>query len=397
MGSVYRRGHKLWIAFKGYDGKRVLRPSGFSIGDEKRAHKLLGQIEGTIAAQRGNTLAPLTFAAYVEQWGRERKALGLSNAKLDQRRLENHACPTLGRMLLKEVRPKHVYELVTTLRRKRLAPRTVIDTANLVRRLFNDAVAAELVEFSPFQLKRGALPKKTDKDPTWRANARFTREEAELLFSDLRVPAHRRIIWGVLLLTGMRSGELAALRWRHYDAKAEPLGALQVAFSFTRRNKTEKSTKTGQPRVVPVHPTLAALLAQWKLSGFVDVFGKRPEADDLLVPNLRGHHLTDNNLGDGLAADLAALGLAPGRTPHNMRRTFISLARADGAGPALRTVTHDGKGDQFDEYTTFTHADRCAAVCSLKLEIRRGTVLQLAASTQGANSAATRNDTGDDK
>jgi hypothetical protein len=37
----------------------------------------------------------------------------------------------------------------------------------------------------------------------------------------------------------------------------EPLGALNLG-----------ETKSGVPRQVPVHPTLAKVLAQWKLSGW---------------------------------------------------------------------------------------------------------------------------------
>src|SRR5229473_4851697 len=38
--------------------------------------------------------------------------------------------------------------------------------------------------------KRGELPAKTDKDPTWRSAAVFTCEEVERLISDERIPEH---------------------------------------------------------------------------------------------------------------------------------------------------------------------------------------------------------------
>jgi len=393
MGSVYRRGYKLWFAFKDVTGKRVLRASGFNVGEEKKAARMLERLEKSVAAARGDDTSPLTFSSYVAKWGTERQAQGLLNAKLDQRRLENHAVPVLGRILLAEVRPKHIYELLSVLKRKKLAPRTVIDVAHLVRNLFNDAVMKELVEFSPYQLKRGALPKKVDKNPEWRAGARFERDEAERLISDVRIPLHRRVIWAVLMLTGMRSGELAAMRWRHYDKKSRPLGRVLVAHSFTRRNKKEKSTKTGVPREVPVHPTLATLLDAWERRGFSTMFGRQPGPEDLLVPNKRGNHLTDNNLGEALTKDLQTLGLRR-RTPHNMRRTLISVGRADGAVPAvLRALTHDGKGDQFDDYTSFTFAEKCEAMCSVRVSIRAETASQPSEETQSVDDTATATST----
>ncbi len=43
------------------------------------------------------------------------------------------------------------------------------------------AVADELIESNPCAIKRGELPAKIDKDPTWRSAAVFTREEVEQL------------------------------------------------------------------------------------------------------------------------------------------------------------------------------------------------------------------------
>ena len=47
--------------------------------------------------------------------------------------------------------------------------------------MFGDAVADELIASNPYAVKRGELPAKIDKDPTWRSRAVFTREEVERL------------------------------------------------------------------------------------------------------------------------------------------------------------------------------------------------------------------------
>jgi integrase len=75
------------------------------------------------------------------------------------------------------------------------------------------------------------------------------------------------MFWAMLFLTGMRFGESSARRWRHYDATAEPLGKLVVNTSYNSFLKVVKEPKTKLPRDVPVHPVLAALLAEWKLGG----------------------------------------------------------------------------------------------------------------------------------
>ena len=57
-----------------------------------------------------------------------------------------------------------------------------------LHRLFADAIADELIEANPCALASGELPKKVNKDPTWRSRAVYSREEVEQLLSDERIP-----------------------------------------------------------------------------------------------------------------------------------------------------------------------------------------------------------------
>lgn len=73
-------------------------------------------------------------------------------------------------------------------------------------------------------------------------------------------------------------GEAAALRWRHYDPTVTPRGRLLVAKSYSTRRDVEKSTKTDAVKHVPVHPVLAAMLAEWKLGRWAEMMGRAPAA-----------------------------------------------------------------------------------------------------------------------
>src|ERR1700733_14236816 len=110
-------------------------------------------------------------------------------------------------------------------------------------------------------LHRGELPAKVDKDPEWRTSATYTTREVEQLISDPRIPVERRVQYALKALAGLRHGEVAGLRWRHYDATLEPLGRLVIATSYdTGRTKTEVT------RRVPVLQLLAKILAAWRVS-----------------------------------------------------------------------------------------------------------------------------------
>jgi hypothetical protein len=63
-----------------------------------------------------------------------------------------------------------------------------------------------------------------------------------------------------------------------------PLGKLFVAKSYNTRRNVEKTTKTDAVKHVPVHPVLAAMLAEWKLGGWAEMVGYAPGPGDLIVP-----------------------------------------------------------------------------------------------------------------
>jgi hypothetical protein len=141
--------------------------------------------------------------------------------------------------------------------------------------MFHDAKLADIIEQSPCVLDERHLGPLIDKDPEWRSSAVFTHEEAETIISDARIPPDRQMAYAIELLAGVCPGEGSALRWRHYDPTVRPLGKLLVAKSYSTRIG-EKTTKTDAVKHVPVHPTLAAMLAEWKLGGWAAMMGHAP-------------------------------------------------------------------------------------------------------------------------
>ncbi|MBP7845084.1 MAG: site-specific integrase [Proteobacteria bacterium] len=66
-----------------------------------------------------------------------------------------------------------------------------------------------------------------------------------------------RHVWAMALLTGMRSGELRALRWHDVDFDNR---LIRISRSFESRTKTIKSTKAGYWRDLPISDELKRLL-----------------------------------------------------------------------------------------------------------------------------------------
>lgn len=390
MGSIYLRGVVWWANFRDPRDGKIKRQS-LETSDERQAVAILAAIERHLVEPTLPAGCP-TLDAYATTWIAGRRARGVLTADEDAARLRLHVLPELGALLLTEITDAHLDALVARLQRttvaarkggpksaKTLSPRTVRNVVDEFHQLLRDARDDGHLARAP-KVRRGRLPTKRDSDPRWRAQAVFARAEVEALISDERIPEDRRVLYALLFLGGLRFGEAAALRVRAYDRSLEPLGRIEVVESFsTARGETGpiKTSRHGiDRREVPVHPTLAGVLGAWLLGGLPRLLGRPAGLDDLLIPSREGRPRSVSHGLKRFHEDLERLGLRL-RRQHDARRSFISLALADGArADVLRWVTHPPRG-QFDAYTSLPWAARCEAVACLRIERRTGTVVAL--------------------
>ncbi|WPU66494.1 tyrosine-type recombinase/integrase [Peredibacter starrii] len=125
---------------------------------------------------------------------------------------------------------------------------------NTINMIFNWGIESKIIRgvtHSPvFGLK---IVLKEDKKPEI-----LKLEEIRQLLKEARDKNHPWYpIWAVALLTGMRNGELFALKWSDVDLEK---GLITVQRSYNKRTKEFKSTKAGYWRTVPVSQELKQLL-----------------------------------------------------------------------------------------------------------------------------------------
>ena len=90
----------------------------------------------------------------------------------------------------------------------------------------------------------------------------LNKAEVDTLLQKARLVDHRfYYVWAIALLTGMRSGELYALKWSDVDLES---GKIHVVRSWSSKNGIGP-TKTAENRVVPISDELRQLLAELKL------------------------------------------------------------------------------------------------------------------------------------
>ncbi|MDX2093934.1 MAG: hypothetical protein SFX73_39235 [Kofleriaceae bacterium] len=395
--GVFVRGNKLWITFKDVNGSWRNVATGHRVGEEKLAQAKYDEIVARVQDAKPADGGVLTVRMFAKTWLADRQKLDL-DWKNDAGRLEHWILPVIGDKPIASIRTRHIVELVRHVRTtpsettgETVSQRTVYNVYSVVCALFRDAQLADKIEQTPCILDERQLGPRVDKDPEWRAEAVFSRAEVETIISHPVIPADRQVVYALELLAGVRPGEAAALRWRHYDATIEPLGKLLVAVAYNTRKNRQKSTKTNAVKHVPVHPTLAAILAEWKLGGWEAMHGRAPAPDDLIVPlppeaaarrrsregePFRGHDYSGKRWRE---EDLPALReVQPNawrhRRHYDMRATFITLALEDGADPHVieTRVTHTKKSrSAFDGYNRGRQwAITCGEVAKLRITRR---------------------------
>lgn len=174
-----------------------------SLGEQqqvaKEAEALRQQEEMTFAELAGKYLA----------WAKETKKATLSH---DERRLRLHVLPTLGSLLVKDIRAPQVEALKVQGQEAGLAEASIAHNLQIVRALFNWAARMEIYQ-GPNPTKSVRFPKLNNK------RLRFlSYTEAEKLLDALAARSqdlHDITLVGLFL--GLRFSEICALVWQDID------------------------------------------------------------------------------------------------------------------------------------------------------------------------------------
>lgn len=169
----------------------------------------------------------------------------------------------------------------------------------------------------------------------------FTKAEVAAIvagFSESRYYRHYTDYVRFKFGTGCRTGEVAALRWRHLNADCSI-----VWFGESYTHGQLKETKTGKTREVKLSPALAAMLR--------DRMPADVEGDDLVFTAPRGGPVEEHNFCNrAWSTILKAQGIVY-RSPYNTRHTFVSHALEAGLSPVeVAAITGHNVKTLFEHY-----------------------------------------------
>jgi integrase len=286
----------------GYFTKRTAEAWLRSILDEARRGTLPGMV------RTGATFADAAaeWLRFIEE-DRERKP---STIKDYRSVLNSHLLPAFGSMKLEEVTPAVIERWRRTL--AGLSSRSKNKLLVLLHGIFRRAQHVYGLSVNPVA--------RIEKHPQ-RASGDIQVFSPDEVWALVRAAASRQdsAIFLTAAFTGLRLGELLALRWRDVDFAGS---AIRVRASYASGHLT--TPKSGKVRAVPMAPDVAAALAQ--LSQREYWLGD----DDLVFAGLTGGYLDGSALSRRYKAALQRAGLRRLRF-HDLRHTFGTrmIAKAD--------------------------------------------------------------------
>jgi integrase len=323
---------------------------------ERRLRNLMGEFVAPPVVERMTVEdAAGRHLSHLEAMGRKPSTL-----RSYRSHLRTQILPRLGAKALERVTRNDAEAFVTACLRSGLAPKTTSHCLGLLHGIFEHAIQRGWAN-DPNPCKRVDRPKAADTE----ADIRFL-DQAEVEALLRAVPNDdfgrvQSVIYLAATMTGMRQGELLALRWQDVDWSAQ---RIRVRRNLVRGEFGTPKTRRGS-RSIPLAD---------RLGGELDRLYQRSahQADDDLVfsnPHT-GNPLNGHALLKSYQRALKAAGVRQVRF-HDLRHTFGTRMAA--AGVPMRTL-QEWMGHR-DFKTTLIYADYAPGAHEVELvnEAFRGT------------------------
>lgn len=234
-------------------------------GFRTRAAARRARDEARHAVNRGTYVPPKnwTVGKWLDTWIEAHSvALKPSTAKSYRDNIVRYLKPTIGHERLQGLSPSRLSAVFKALYEsggqdgKALSPRTVEYARAVLRRAMQDAVMDRIIEVNPVvgtKRPRVVKPKHT----TW------TGAQLHAYLGGLPDSERWATLWTVEAWTGMRRGELLALRWSEVDLEA---GVIAVERSVTHvgGERIYGTTKNHERRDVKIDESTLAALKAWR-------------------------------------------------------------------------------------------------------------------------------------
>lgn len=269
--------------------------------------------------------ARLTVSEFAQQYLKYKSTeVRATTLALMERHLRTHILPTLGPLRLAAVTPRIIADWLASLHDSGCARSSIQSYHVLAKAMFARAVELGLIPSNPFprRVPRAPLPDAPPQELHY-----YTPEQFAAFYRAVSGPAVTLRDWdyatyfAVAFYTGMRRGEIMALRWPDIDFEARLIRVRRsyaAAGSAATRVETPPKTRSSIRDLSIPAPLLSALLQQLARQQAVPGF-----SPGCLVCG-GPEHLTASSIASVLRKAAAAAGL-PRIRVHDFRHSHASL------------------------------------------------------------------------
>ncbi|HHY94046.1 MAG TPA: site-specific integrase [Firmicutes bacterium] len=350
-GHLEKRSKSSWtiVIDLGHDpatGKRKRLKRAFR-GTKKEAEQELARL--LVELEKGTHVEParMTVAEYLVSW-LEAHGPNLAPSTLDSYRriVTKHLVPALGTIPLAKLLPLHLQTYYADALAAGLSPRTVLYHHRVLREALQHAVKWQMVPRNVADSVDPPRPRRPDVKVLDPASVQILLKTAE---------GHRDYaLIHTAVYTGLRRGELVALRWSDVDLER---GVLYVRQSMIRLGGRfvfrEPKTQKGRRQVVLPKAAVAVLKAHKRQQAESRLrLGPDYQDHDLVFCNPDGRPLDPGEVSHRFAT-IARKASFPGLRFHDLRHTHATLLLAQGVHPKVvqERLGHENISTTLDTYS----------------------------------------------
>jgi integrase len=322
-GAIYwRESRKRWVAELPLETGKSKYFTGKTYAEAQRKLK-----QAQIEQQQGKlaTGPKQTVKQFLEHWLEHvhKANIRINSYRIYRQLLDNHLLPALGHHQLQRLSPQHIDELYAQKRKEGFAVETIRAMHRLLRRALQDAVRWSLV--SSNVCDKVTPPRQVK----FEAQALSGEQVKQLL--EVAKGSPIEVLLTLALTTGMRVGEMIALRWADIDLQD---GSLQVRHTVSRVGKrfqenglveNDPKTESSRRKIVLPQFVLEALKRHREHQVEVrDKAGSAWQEKDIVFSNHMGGFLERANINTMLKGLLKQAGLPEIRI-HDLRHSAATI------------------------------------------------------------------------
>jgi integrase len=338
-GTVFQRKDGRWVAeLTLEDGRRKPFYATTQAGAIAKLKQAQYEMKQGILATGPNQ----KFETYLRQWFEEIHALKFraSTYKTYRGMIDNHILPALGHFPIQKITAQKIQSLYSEKSKAGFSPSLVRSLHKILRPAFDNAVKWRLIAYNPCNSL--SLPSERS-----RKVESLTIEQAQYLLKSVRgKPLEAFVV--LALTTGMRHGELLALRWEDINfavdttrgAGEEGLGSVYIHRTVSHQGSlkfVEGAPKTESSEriiLIPLHVCNILNAHRAKQNELRLKAGEQWEERDLVFCNRHGGFLRQHVVAERFHKLLDEVGL-PRMRVHDLRHSAASIMLAMGVNPKL--------------------------------------------------------------